>query len=272
MPKQKNFKQEISKTQRYVRIKAALEEPLTEAYLSFCAFVAHDFELFLLPFQTKELMIHLLYPSMCKLLSKCLKKKVLSNESCANIELSKKENLKFVNLIDIGTKAKVMFADSNFFPDEKQTKFRKDCLQFYMTAINYLQEKLPFNVPILKHAQFLHPDKRNDSGATNSISNIASKICSVLKNYLSTTFSVSDPVTKEDVVHQIRSQWLLFQNEDLPEHSYLNTNDQKLSSSNQISYWKRAEEESGLRATANSKSIYKTLDCFWNHIGKVRDD
>ena len=118
LPKQKNFKHEISKAQRYVCIKAALEEPLTDAYLSFCTFVAHDFESFLLPFQTKEAMIHLLYTSMCKLLSdpqsKCIKKKVLSSESCENIDLGKKENLKPVNLIDIGAKAKAMFAGLNF--------------------------------------------------------------------------------------------------------------------------------------------------------------
>ena len=29
---------------------------------------------------------------------------------------------------------------------------------------------------------------------------------------------------------------------------------------------------SGLQATANSKSIYKRLDCFWSHIGKTRND
>ena len=175
-------------------------------------------------------------------------------------------------MIDIGTKAEVTFAGSNFFPNEKQTKFRKDCLQFYVTAINYLQEKLPFNVPILKHTQFLHPDKQNDSGATSAISNVSLKICSVVKNCLSTVFSVSDPATKEHVVDRIMNQWLLFQNEDLPEHWYLNTNDQQPSSSNQNSYWKRVKEESGLQATANSKYIYKRLNCFWNHIGKIRDD
>lgn len=30
LPKQKNFKSEVSRTQRYARIKVALEEPLTE--------------------------------------------------------------------------------------------------------------------------------------------------------------------------------------------------------------------------------------------------
>ena len=85
---------------------------------------------------------------------------------------------------------------------------------------------------------------------------------------LLTVFSVSDPVTKEDVVDRIRNQWLLFQNEDLPEHCYLNKNDQLPSSSNQNSYWKHVEEEFGLQATANIKSIYKRLDCFWNRIWK----
>ena len=63
----------------------------------------------------------------------------------------------------------VMFADSIFYSDEKQTAFHKDCLQFFVTAINYLQDKLPFNVPTLKYTQFLQPDKRNDIGATNAI-------------------------------------------------------------------------------------------------------
>ena len=79
LPKQKNFKHEMSKTQRHVRIKGALEESLTEVYVSFCAFVALDFESFLFPLQTKEPMIRLLYPSVCKLLSdllsKCIKAK-----------------------------------------------------------------------------------------------------------------------------------------------------------------------------------------------------
>ena len=137
--KVENFKHEISKTQR---IKAALEEPLTEAYVSFCASVAHDFVSFLLPFQAKEPMVHLSYPSMCKLvndlLSKWTKKKVLTNESFENIDLGKKENMKPLNLIDVEIKAKVMFADSNFFPNKKQTKFRKDCLEFYVPVINYV--------------------------------------------------------------------------------------------------------------------------------------
>ena len=42
LPKQSNFKSEIAKIYRYIRIKKAVEEPLTEVYVSFCAFTAHD--------------------------------------------------------------------------------------------------------------------------------------------------------------------------------------------------------------------------------------
>ena len=116
LPKHSNFKSEIAKTYRYIRIKKAVEEPLTEVHVSFCAFTAHNFESFLLPSQTREPMIHQLFPSMCKLLndiqSKFIKKKKLSSDLESNIyiDVSKKENLKPSNLIDIGTKAKLMFS------------------------------------------------------------------------------------------------------------------------------------------------------------------
>ena len=127
LPKQSNFKSEIAKTYRYIRIKKALEKPLTEAYVSFCAFTAHDFESFLLPLQTGEPMIHQLFPSMCKLLndiqSKFIKKKKLFSDLESNIYIavSRKDNSKPLNFIDFGTKAKLMFNNSTLFPDEKQT-------------------------------------------------------------------------------------------------------------------------------------------------------
>ena len=107
-------------------------------------------------------MIHQLFPSMCKLLNdiqpKSIKKKKMSSDLEFNIyiDISKKENLKPLNLVDIGTKAKLMCTNSTFFPDEKQTKFRKDCLKFYVAAVQHLQSELYKAIPLIKHAQFLH--------------------------------------------------------------------------------------------------------------------
>ena len=52
--KQNNFKRkrEIENTARYTRLKTCFADPTMEAYLTFVAFVAQDFEAFLLPFQS----------------------------------------------------------------------------------------------------------------------------------------------------------------------------------------------------------------------------
>ena len=68
LPKQKNFKREIEKTARYTHLKTCFADPTMESYVAFVAFVARDFEAFLLPFQSKDTMIHLLYPAMLSLL------------------------------------------------------------------------------------------------------------------------------------------------------------------------------------------------------------
>ena len=188
-------------------------------------------------------MIHQLFPSMCKLLndiqSKFIKKKKLSSDLESNIyiDVSKKENLKPSNLIDIGTKAKLMFSNSTFFPDEKQTKFRKDCLKFYVAAVQHLQSKLPLDIPFVEHAQFLHPEKRQLPGATSAISNLALSICSVHKTCLQDAFLTKSPVTREEVCDMVRNQWLVYQNEIIQEEWYKNLEESSqspCSSKNQI--------------------------------------
>ena len=98
--KQSNFKSTVITIDRYKRISVALQNPLTKAYISFCAFSASDFEDFLLPFQSDEPKIHLLYPSMCKLASnlsaKFIRKRMLSGVESKNllVDIYLKENRK----------------------------------------------------------------------------------------------------------------------------------------------------------------------------------
>ena len=68
LPKQKNFKGEIENIARYTHLRTCFADPTMEAYVAFVAFVVQDFEAFLLPFQSKDPMIHLLYPTMHSLL------------------------------------------------------------------------------------------------------------------------------------------------------------------------------------------------------------
>ena len=67
LPQQSNFKHAVATTARYKRICAGLQNPLSQAYISFCVFCAEAFEEFLVPLQSDEPKVHLLYPSMCKL-------------------------------------------------------------------------------------------------------------------------------------------------------------------------------------------------------------
>ena len=64
LPKDKTFKQRIAPTSRHKRIKPALESTFIEAYIAFRAFTIHIFEVFVVPFQNNQPMIHTLCQSM----------------------------------------------------------------------------------------------------------------------------------------------------------------------------------------------------------------
>ena len=163
------------------------------------------------------------------------------------IDISKKENLKPLNLIHIGTKAKLMCTNSTFFPDEKQTKFRKDCLKIYVAAVQHLQSKLYKAIPFIKDAQFLHHEKCQLPGAPSAISNLALSICSVHKTCLQDVFLAGSPVTHEEVCDMVRNQWLIYQNKIIQEEWYKNleeSSQSSCSSKNQNSYWKEVDSVS----------------------------
>ena len=111
-------------------------------------------------------------------------------------------------MIDVGTKAKTMFAQ-NLISDEGQEKFRKRCF-----SVSSLQQKLTFDVNLLRSTQFLNPIKRTTGGATSAISNLDLKVLSVLENVLGSIFQME---LKHAAVDAIRNQWYFFQNEEIPE-------------------------------------------------------
>ena len=94
-----------------------------------------------------------------------------------------------------------MFAQ-NITSDEGWEKFRKGCLKFFQVSVSYMQQKLPFDVNLLRNVQFLNPVNRKAGGATIAISNPALKVASVFGN-------------------AIRNQWHFFQNEQIPEEWYV---------------------------------------------------
>ena len=150
-------------------------------------------------------MIHLLNLAMLCLLYGLQRKficgaKLSSEDLGENIRINEK-NVKPIRTIDVRTKAKAMFAQI-MISDEGQEKFRKGCLKFFQVSVSYLQQNLPFDVNLLRKAQFLNPVKRKAGGATSAIFNLALKVTSVLKNILGSVFQME---SKHAVVDTIRN-------------------------------------------------------------------
>ena len=74
LPKQDNFNSKIKSSPRYKRIIDFLKNPISKAELCFIAFVAHEFEDFILTMQTSEPMIHCIYEKISSLIFNLMKK------------------------------------------------------------------------------------------------------------------------------------------------------------------------------------------------------
>ena len=144
MPKQKNFKKEIKETSRYKRIVANLKSEETVPTLAFVSFIAQEFEKILIPFQTSEPLIHILYESMCtllfNLLSKFIKKKYLFQghdgdfsrkpmSDILSIDVGNPQNIKPIHLVDIETKARSVFSNNKMV-------FGTDVLNFSLLLLS----------------------------------------------------------------------------------------------------------------------------------------
>ena len=94
-----------------------------------------------------------------------------------------------------------------------------------MTAVTLIQKNLPFTAPVIRDAQFLHPEKRSDPAFLTVVSKLTLFITDVLQNPAGDTIlpkvSHTKPTLKtEDICDLVRSQRKLYQIECLPEEFY----------------------------------------------------
>ena len=105
--------------------------------------------------------------------------------------------------IDIGTKTKLFFLQGDVL-EEMKVKLRQECLSFYVTAVTLLQKNLPFTAPVVRDAQFLHPEKRNDPASLTAVSKLTLVIADVLQstvgdNILPKVFHTQPTLKTEDI-------------------------------------------------------------------------
>ena len=102
-------------------------------------------------------------------------------------------------------KAKGIFLKCVLDMDDREKKFRNDCLQTYQKMIEYLKSMLPLN-SFIKNSTFINTENRNNNGSLESISNLAQMITSALRNVLTTVFPKKSDLTSEEVCDTLRTE------------------------------------------------------------------
>ena len=193
----KELQERIECTIRCKRIAENLKSTCTPADLAFVAIVSQDFESFSVDFPKKKANDPYFYTAMGSFLSKMLTKFVPANvvmdeadtpeqriksiEYLASVDVYKEKNQRSLKSIDIGTKTKLFFLQGDVL-EETKVKFRQQCLSFHVTAVTLLQENLPFTAPVIRDAQFLHPEKRNNPGSLTAVSKLTLVIADALQS------------------------------------------------------------------------------------------
>ena len=185
-------------------------------------------------------MIPFLIPAFCKLENVLQRKfigkiKFSSDDTTKNvfINVGDARNVKPLSKIDVGTKAKTLLSKNIIMASDAEKKFPQDCFDFCVTAVQYPQSNLPYDVSLMQHAQYIHPHKRNASESLSAISNLVVRITPVLNsdNCLYKVFCVKNAST-DFIIDQDRSQWQFFEDKDIKKERYqLDENEVSLSTS-----------------------------------------
>ena len=177
-------------------------------------------------------------------------------------------------MIEIGTKARALFASNLLCDDEQQDLVRKECQNIYAKAVSYLQENLPFDVLVLKYLQYLHPEKRINSGSTHAICNLAFRLTRMFSKAYYKIFNVSSTF-RFLVCDQIRFQWVAYQLNSIPSNYYIKSDSvtDTVSVKKTNSYWSYALELCDLSPPIEElRSKYVRIDHYWRKVGGILKD
>ena len=97
-------------------------------------------------------MIHLLYPTLCKLMNalqrKFVKKiKLSSDDTTKNVYINVGDDRKIkpFSKMNGGMKANTLFSQNVMMASDTKKKLRQDCLDFFVTTVQNLRSNLPYD-------------------------------------------------------------------------------------------------------------------------------
>jgi hypothetical protein len=200
LPKHEKSMISSSKT-RYLRLKAALENPETLVYLNFIAFVSSSVTPFLLMFQSKQPLVHVLYEKANELVRQFMgmfiKPEVVGSKegdilAAINCDLADNWLESSKMQIGSGTTSALRQVPKQQRQKELRLCFRK-CLR---TTTSYMQQHLPITNHVLRDLQCLHPVCRKAESARSAVS----RLCHHLKRVTKTV----------EFADNVSSEWLLY--------------------------------------------------------------
>ena len=120
-------------------------------------------------------------------------------------------NIKPLSKTDVGAKAQTLFSQNVIMASDIEKKICQDCLDFFITAVQYLQSNLPYDLSLLHNMPNIFTLINAMLQSLSAISNLAVKIISVLNNNdcLYKVFSVKNAST-DFIVDLFPSQWQFF--------------------------------------------------------------
>lgn len=215
LPKQKNFAKDVERTETYQYITSTLKDKESPILINFVIYVAGILESYLIPMESKEPKIHLMYTKMGelfhKLMSCFVKKSALLGENGRIKDASElgrldvSQHLKGIHQMELGTKAKYLIANLEATKniDHLKLQFRSCLLQI----TTYLQSHLPHKSIFLRDLVCIQPDERKSSTSAPAIRRVAIKIAKVLHNTKLTQ------LTPEYYADEVMAEYKVYQSE-----------------------------------------------------------
>jgi len=226
--------------------------------------------------------IHILCEEMEKLLwstmSKFVKTKHLRSQKedgstkqtpaivLLELDVFNKKMTKPLKMVDIGSKAKSLFLPSPLELTEKEEVFRKDCLKCTCLTAENLQKKLPFN-SFLHNCTYINFQKKNEKGALEGMTNNVKDLTKAQSEVLVNVFPKKS--SPEEVCDAFRSEWRLYQTEEIKEEHYCYTT-ATTSGQKQTSYWQSAFSVAGLENISPEEDNFDVEKAVL-HLGGLRD-
>ena len=256
LPALKEFmnKNGVGCTERYQRIKKALNNDLLFPTLSFIVYTSNIFKLLLS--RSKQPLIYILYIWMKKLVGDLLFKfysiKFLSNIGGSDRLLKISEYIKF-NVYakkkyntqrEVGSKTKELLASIDTL--EKKKFKERPVSSFYAEFVKYLLANLPLDNQVLIHVKYLHPSMKSKIGASNSLARLTETVWKCLVTSVQECFEVKLNSSVSELKDKVKLELTAFQLKANVPEVYRKDDAYMKKQWEQPSYWKHAYALAGM--------------------------